>query len=169
MTTDLTRCPGRYCGRTLIEGFNLTTACGACPRGYQSNSYLCVPCSGVLSYYDALYLAFTVFLLWIVLSASIWWHWIGAGRLSASERAVLQIQLGIETVVAAVVTTLVFDPMGSMKLYSFAFMIEFPADSILFQLLDAVSDNSQTGTRPFTTPRRDMQTPSTASTKPSFL
>ena len=54
------QCPGLYCGRTLPTNDNSTSCglCGACPRGFRSNSFFCNKCDLVLKLYDWLFLGF---------------------------------------------------------------------------------------------------------------
>lgn len=58
----MTKCPGLYCGRQLLENGNWSD-CGACPRGFRTNdSSVCVPCGDQPVFYDWLYLGFMVLL-----------------------------------------------------------------------------------------------------------
>lgn len=53
------RCPGLYCGRTLLAN-DTWGDCGACPQGYRvtDNSSACTLCLDHPSTYDWLYLGF---------------------------------------------------------------------------------------------------------------
>lgn len=55
---DCLACPGLYCGRYDPNTLNCTTECGACPRGYRSDSYFCRRCEDELELYDWLYIGF---------------------------------------------------------------------------------------------------------------
>ena len=60
----LTKCPGLYCGRHLIEngnGTNIWSACGSCPIGSRVNeSSACSDCNSSPTIYDWMYLGFMV-------------------------------------------------------------------------------------------------------------
>nr|CAD7573492.1 unnamed protein product [Timema californicum] len=61
-------CPGIYCGRHYLADGNWSD-CGACPRGYRTNSYsICVKCEDSPEFYDWLYLGFMVLLALVL-------HW----------------------------------------------------------------------------------------------
>lgn len=72
------RCPGLYCGRTLQDSGNWSE-CGACSRGYRTNSSYCVPCSDQPEFYDWLYLTF-MFLVALVL------HWFSIDFVATKHR-----------------------------------------------------------------------------------
>lgn len=77
-----TKCPGLYCGRTLLENTTLSilwSDCGACPRGYRVNDKSeCALCETNPSTYDWLYLGFMAILPLIL-------HWFFID-ISAKER-----------------------------------------------------------------------------------
>ena len=72
------RCPGLYCGRTLLENGSYSE-CGACPRGYRTNTSICVPCSDHPEFYDWLYLAFMVLVALVL-------HWFAIDFLALKRR-----------------------------------------------------------------------------------
>ncbi|XP_076464087.1 JNK1/MAPK8-associated membrane protein-like [Babylonia areolata] len=105
------KCPGRYCGRT--EG---SETCGACPRGYRpDSSSICQKCDDRLTFYDALYLGFMG-----LLSLVLHWFFIDYLCPSRSKRSVIILHLSalVESVVAALVTLVLADPVGSLEIRS---------------------------------------------------
>lgn len=68
MLRSVDKCPGLYCGRTVLENSSLSE-CGACLRGYRVNAqYVCSPCEKDLTSHDWLYLGFMTILPLII-------HW----------------------------------------------------------------------------------------------
>jgi len=60
---DYEECPGRYCGRILLNEINCTfSQCQKCPRGYRPSTSslfnVCQPCANDLTLYDYMYLGF---------------------------------------------------------------------------------------------------------------
>ncbi|EEB14953.1 medulloblastoma antigen MU-MB-50.4, putative [Pediculus humanus corporis] len=111
------RCPGLYCGRTLLENGSYSE-CGACPRGYRTNTSICVPCSDHPEFYDWLYLAFMVLVALVL-------HWFAIDFLALKRRLGLTKQVLIihfsalvEVSIAAVATILVVEPTGSFQITS---------------------------------------------------
>lgn len=73
------KCPGLYCGRTLLENSSDWSDCGACLRGYRVNEKSeCTLCETNPSTYDWLYLGFMTILPLIL-------HWFFID-ISAKER-----------------------------------------------------------------------------------
>lgn len=115
--TYLAACPGRYCGRTLLEQGNYS-ACGPCPRGYVVGdpqlSSLCVECIKDPLLYDYLYLLF-------VLLTSLLSHWV-AIDLSAKRNQltrpilVLHASALLENLLAATASVLLSHPIGQFRL-----------------------------------------------------
>ncbi|KAH9489443.1 hypothetical protein Btru_056385 [Bulinus truncatus] len=102
-------CPGRYCGYMPGE-----ETCMACPRGYTPDvTSLCVRCDSSPTFYDWLYLGFMGM-------TSLVLHWSFIDLLSRPKKGVLLLHLSafIETVLAASVTLLLCDPMGSLQVRS---------------------------------------------------
>ncbi|KAL7301444.1 hypothetical protein TKK_0005884 [Trichogramma kaykai] len=113
---SLTRCPGMYCGRTLLTSGNWSR-CGACPRGFRSNgSSICLPCEDSPTFYDWLYLGFMA-LLGLVL------HWFCIDTVSQRRRfnkgsLILHFSAFFETLGAAIFTLLLTEPLGSFNILS---------------------------------------------------
>lgn len=67
----LSKCPGLYCGRTLLDD-NKWSDCSSCPRGFRVNASSefseCFPCNDQPTFYDWLYLGFMVLLALVL-------HW----------------------------------------------------------------------------------------------
>ncbi|XP_062502773.1 JNK1/MAPK8-associated membrane protein-like [Corticium candelabrum] len=109
------KCPGLYCGRT-----SSLSDCGACPRGYRVNESseisLCVSCDDSLSNEEWLYLG-------AMASLSLLAHVFAINfYASKSERKhfnwLSYVSAGIEFFVAAIVSLLLFDPVGSLDVKS---------------------------------------------------
>nr|CAD7402629.1 unnamed protein product [Timema cristinae] len=109
-------CPGIYCGRHYLADGNWSD-CGACPRGYRTNSYsICVKCEDSPEFYDWLYLGFMV-LLALVLH----WFCIDTAALRRSfckEVFALHLSALVETTMAAVLTLLMSEPWGKLEVRS---------------------------------------------------
>ncbi|KAK6999242.1 JNK1/MAPK8-associated membrane protein [Biomphalaria glabrata] len=102
-------CRGKYCGR--MPG---NSTCRACPRGYSPDmASLCVQCNSSPTFYDWLYLGF-MSLTSLVL------HWSFIDFLSRPKRGVLLLHLSalVESVLAAVITLLLCEPVGSFEVRS---------------------------------------------------
>ncbi|XP_041351436.1 JNK1/MAPK8-associated membrane protein-like [Gigantopelta aegis] len=107
--TKLHLCPGLYCGRIVPEA-----QCGACPRGYQPDDQsLCVRCTGHLMLYDQLYLGFMA-----LLSLVLHWFFIEFTTRRKKRVIILHLCALIESVLAAVLTLVMSDPMGSLNIRS---------------------------------------------------
>ncbi|XP_068215274.1 JNK1/MAPK8-associated membrane protein [Palaemon carinicauda] len=112
----LSHCPGHYCGRTELENGSWS-ACGACERGLRRNeSSACVQCNDKPEFYDKLYLGFMgllplTFHLGCIDAAAM-------RRTFTREVMALYASAVIEVLVAAVVTLLVTEPVGSFSIRS---------------------------------------------------
>lgn len=116
-------CPGRYCGLVLDELTN-SHQCDACPRGQRVNytSQFCEPCDKEPSSYEWLYLGFMVLtvlyfhietLIFLTLSKSS-----EASGTNNIKGTVMWLCVAIgETLMAAAITLLISDPIGSPTLY----------------------------------------------------
>nr|XP_034959987.1 JNK1/MAPK8-associated membrane protein isoform X4 [Zootoca vivipara] len=108
-------CLGLYCGRTaeFINGTEIHGDCGVCPRGQRTDAHkICRPCMGSPERYDWLYLGFMAMLPLIL-------HWFFIEWYSGKKSALFQhITALIECSVAAIVTLLVSDPLGSLHIRS---------------------------------------------------
>lgn len=105
------KCPGLYCGRT-----GESETCGACPRGYRPDSFsACRKCDDRLTFYDALYLGFMA-----LLSLVLHWFFIDLLCPTRSKRSVIVLHLSalVESVVSALVTLVLSDPVGSLQIRS---------------------------------------------------
>nr|XP_020658169.1 JNK1/MAPK8-associated membrane protein isoform X1 [Pogona vitticeps] len=110
-------CLGLYCGRIveIINGTEYYGECGVCPRGQRTDAHkICRQCTGSPERYDWLYLGFMAMLPLILHWFFIEWY---SGKKSSS--ALFQhITALIECSVAAILTLLVSDPMGSLHIRS---------------------------------------------------
>ncbi|KAJ4939237.1 hypothetical protein JOQ06_028693 [Pogonophryne albipinna] len=107
-------CPGLYCGRMLING-SVEGECGVCPRGERTNlQNVCERCTEAPELYDWLYLGFMAMLPLVLHWFFIEWY---SGKKSSS--ALLQhITAMLECSVSAVVTLLVTEPVGQVRIHS---------------------------------------------------
>nr|CAD7201609.1 unnamed protein product [Timema douglasi] len=127
-------CPGIYCGRHYLPDGNWSD-CGACPRGYRTNSYsICVKCEDSPEFYDWLYLGFMVLLALVL-------HWFCIDTAALRRRFVdtslrlialllmitinfckevfaLHLSALVETAMAAVLTLLMSEPWGKLEVRS---------------------------------------------------
>jgi len=112
-------CPGKYCGRIKLADGNYSS-CGACPRGFvvlnPVQSSECIPCQEYPDLYDYLYLMF-IFLTTLIS------HWISidfAAMRSKITKEILALHISalIETCLAALLSLLIFEPLGSLKIHS---------------------------------------------------
>ncbi|XP_043553721.1 JNK1/MAPK8-associated membrane protein isoform X1 [Chiloscyllium plagiosum] len=112
-------CPGLYCGRSTIENRNDSHPqfgeCGVCPRGERTDELrICRKCEDSPELYDWLYLGFMAMLPLILHWFFIEWY---SGKKSSS--ALFQhVTALLECTVAAIVTLLVNDPIGRLKIRS---------------------------------------------------
>jgi len=112
-------CPGQYCGRIKQDQGNYS-ACGPCPRGYvvlnPIQSSECVQCTGSPQLYDYLYLAF-IFIMTLLS------HWVAidfAAKRNKLTKAIILLHASafIETCLSAIISILLFDPLGSFDIHS---------------------------------------------------
>lgn len=104
------KCAGRYCGRISNE----SARCEACPRGYRSDGYICQKCTHSLKLYEWLYLGFMAL-------TSLALHFFFIDYFSQRSRRnvfVLYLCASVESSAAAVLTLLMAEPQGSLKLHS---------------------------------------------------
>ncbi|XP_015487702.1 JNK1/MAPK8-associated membrane protein isoform X1 [Parus major] len=111
-------CLGLYCGRTVLSvngSVETYGDCGVCPRGQRTDdNKICRECVGSPDRYDWLYLGFMAMLPLVLHWFFIEWY---SGKKSSS--AVLQhLTALLECSVAAVVTLLLSDPVGSLHIRS---------------------------------------------------
>nr|CAB3257702.1 JNK1/MAPK8-associated membrane protein [Phallusia mammillata] len=113
---SLDYCPGRYCGRLLVNttaGVPIWGECGACPSGFRVNmEYHCSQCTGKPTLFQWLYLGFMATLPLVL-------HWFYLLHKHTEWKKNVAIQCGfafIETTLAAVFTLLSFEPKGSLSL-----------------------------------------------------
>nr|CAG4649601.1 EOG090X0BGA [Scapholeberis mucronata]SVE93820.1 EOG090X0BGA [Scapholeberis mucronata] len=119
---SLSKCPGYYCGRSLIEDGNNSTmwsACSSCPRGSRTNSTsACTECESSPTVYDWMYLCFMVL---IGLLAQ--WYCIDS-MTPSSEFSLktfgMHVSALIETILSACFSLLVHEPYGQLSLKSCA-------------------------------------------------
>nr|CAG4635001.1 EOG090X0BGA [Alona affinis] len=125
----LTRCPGQYCGRQLIETENETiwSACGSCPRGSRVNgTWACIECPSSPSAYDWMYLAFM-----LLLGLLVQWYSIDSSQHHPQTGSnnnnnlkfcfkvlCLHFSAFVETSLAAIITLLANEPYGLFTLRS---------------------------------------------------
>ncbi|XP_070577510.1 JNK1/MAPK8-associated membrane protein-like [Ptychodera flava] len=105
-------CPGSYCGRNELENGTFSS-CGACAWGYTTNaSSICTLCDEVPTFYDWLYLGFMASLALVL-------NWFFIEYFAKSKRAIiLHISALIECSIAAIVTLLLVEPLGSLQIRS---------------------------------------------------
>lgn len=109
------RCPGLYCGRILLGGNNYSE-CGACPRGYQPNEQsICLACDSQPTFYDWMYLAFMA-----LLSLILHWFFIDYTNRNKTAKSLIPLHVSalLESVVAAILTLLLVEPYGSLRVRS---------------------------------------------------
>ncbi|XP_062350886.1 JNK1/MAPK8-associated membrane protein isoform X1 [Cinclus cinclus] len=111
-------CLGLYCGRTVLSvngSVETYGDCGVCPRGQRTDdNKICRECMGSPDRYDWLYLGFMAMLPLVLHWFFIEWY---SGKKSSS--ALLQhLTALLECSVAAVVTLLLSDPVGSLHIRS---------------------------------------------------
>ena len=114
LATKLSKCPGLYCGRITLSSLNQSVTysdCGACPRGYKSDGYICRKCTSDLSLYDWLYLGFMVFLIPVMNC-----HFINFFEPKKRLIGILHLTAVIEAFVSAFVALLVMEPIGKLSL-----------------------------------------------------
>nr|CAG4647318.1 EOG090X0BGA [Megafenestra aurita]SVE92591.1 EOG090X0BGA [Megafenestra aurita] len=117
----LTKCPGYYCGRHLIEYGNETkwSACGSCPRGSRVNSsWACTDCNNSPSIYDWMYLLFMVLLGLLT-------QWYSIDIIAPSSHFSMKtfgmhLSALLETFLSATLTLLIHQPYGLLSLRSCA-------------------------------------------------
>ena len=111
-------CPGLYCGRSLLNETHYT-ACGKCLRGWRvsNNTHsICHECSTEPKSQEWLFLAFHVVLVLVL-------HWIAIDMTAMRRKmtkAVLAVHIGatLEVGIAAIITLLVTNPTGHLKLHA---------------------------------------------------
>nr|CAG4646497.1 EOG090X0BGA [Macrothrix elegans] len=117
---SLTRCPGYYCGRYLIQNGNTTkwSACGPCPRGFRVNATTsaCEECISNPSVYDWMYLSFMVLIGLLGQWYSIDIVVPGASIFPLSFKPVfVQLSALVEVLLSVCITLLVHQPYGSLN------------------------------------------------------
>jgi len=111
--SNITACPGRYCGRPYSNGQITSEQCQACPRGYKTDHWGCLPCQDSLSPYDIMYIVFMVgSVLVFHLSA------VSITKENLETKCILLASAFGETLVSIVATVLLFEPRGRFLLYS---------------------------------------------------
>uniref|UniRef100_A0A8D8XHA6 JNK1/MAPK8-associated membrane protein n=1 Tax=Cacopsylla melanoneura TaxID=428564 RepID=A0A8D8XHA6_9HEMI len=114
---DLSRCPGLYCGRFPLPDGNWSS-CTACPRGFRANAAsICEACNDNPTFYDWLYLGFMVMFPLIC-------HWFAIDSTPQfrgsfnKEALILHLTAFVEVSLAAILTLLLVDPVGSYQIRS---------------------------------------------------
>ncbi|KXJ80376.1 hypothetical protein RP20_CCG025182 [Aedes albopictus] len=117
MLKAVEKCPGLYCGRTLLENASYSD-CGACMRGFRvDKQYICSPCQNDLSEYDWLYLGFMAILPLII-------HWFCIDLNRQNQRKftkgemILHASACIEVLLSAFLTILFTDPVWELRINS---------------------------------------------------
>ena len=109
-------CPGLYCGRSVINETHYGQ-CGKCERGWRvANNTICVQCSETPEVKDWLFLAFHALLVLVL-------HLMAIDLTAKRQRltqAVLTLHVcaAIEVSLAAIVTLLLTQPLGSLTINS---------------------------------------------------
>ncbi|EDV90555.1 GH14120 [Drosophila grimshawi] len=116
MYNYLDRCPGIYCGRSLLENGSWSS-CGVCPRGSRVNaSFACMPCRDELSTYSWLYLGFMTMLplmmhcFFIDMDAK--------DRKFSRKQLILTASAFVEVALAAILATLFMEPLWELRLFA---------------------------------------------------
>lgn len=116
MLKTVDKCPGLYCGRTVLENASLSE-CGSCLRGFRVNDeFVCAPCESDLSEHDWLYLGFMAILPLII-------HWFCID-LNAQQRKftrgelILHASACVEVLLSAFLTILFTDPIWELRINS---------------------------------------------------
>ncbi|XP_060073256.1 JNK1/MAPK8-associated membrane protein-like [Ylistrum balloti] len=110
---SLVKCPGMYCGRKDTGG-GTYSECGACPRGYQPDpDTICQRCEDSPKFYDWLYLGFMALL-------SLVFHWFFIDFTNKRKRTLIILHASalVECILAAILTLLLVDPVGSINIRS---------------------------------------------------
>lgn len=108
-----TECPGLYCGKREL-GPGEYSGCGACPRGYQPEyNSICSECTSNPTLYDWLYLGFMA-----LLSLLLHFFFIDYTNQNKKSLVVLHLSALAESVIAALLTVLLTDPVGSLMIRS---------------------------------------------------
>ncbi|XP_037960824.1 JNK1/MAPK8-associated membrane protein-like [Teleopsis dalmanni] len=117
MYTSLERCPGTYCGRTLLDNNGTWSECGSCARGSRVNEYFaCAECQDELPLYSWLYLGFMTMLPFMLHCFFI--------DLDAKDRKFSRKQLTLtacalfEVIISALLSVLVMEPQWEFRLHS---------------------------------------------------
>nr|AVK87135.1 JNK1/MAPK8-associated membrane protein-like [Anadara broughtonii] len=107
------KCPGLYCGRITLDTGQFSE-CGACPRGYQPDDVsVCRRCDTNPTFYDWMFLGFMA-----ILSLVLHWFFIDFTNKIKGSLIVLHISALIESVLAAIFTVLLVDPMAEFNIRS---------------------------------------------------
>lgn len=113
-TGECPQCPGLYCGRMIFNSpVKCQEKCGACDRGYRTNSYFCQKCDKVLELYDWLFLGFVALSVTVLNFYAIDKFHSGEGKSWLYHFSAL-----IESVVAFICMVLYFEPSGRLQMYS---------------------------------------------------
>ena len=114
LSVGLAKCPGSYCGRTVISGsMKNVTECGKCPRGYRTDGHLCLKCNSNLLLYDWLYVGFMVFLIPVVNC-----HFVNFFEPKRAAIALLHLGVIAEGLISVITAILVMEPVGKLSLRS---------------------------------------------------
>ena len=114
LSARLTKCPGSYCGRTVIAGsIQNLTECGKCPRGYRTDGQLCQKCNSSLSLYDWLYMGFMVLLIPVINC-----HFVNYFEPKRAIVALLHLEVITEGLISIILAILVMEPVGTLSLRS---------------------------------------------------
>lgn len=108
------QCPGLYCGRMVFNhSVECKEKCGACDRGYRTDSYFCQKCDKYLELYDWLFLGF------MALSVTVL-NFYAIDMFHSDERKSWLYHLSalLESVVAFICMVLYFEPSGKLQMYS---------------------------------------------------
>lgn len=108
------KCPGLYCGRRIYDNGSISDTCGACVRGQQpDNDTICRPCEGEPSFYDWMFLGFMA-----LLSLLLHWFFIDFTNKRKQKIFILHLSALIESVLSAIITVLLVEPIGSFRIRS---------------------------------------------------
>lgn len=119
---DYEKCPGRYCGRILLDYVNCTfSKCQKCPRGYRASDLdICKLCTNYLSLYDYMYLGFmlnfAIILNFIFIDRSLWLIYQKSYAFNWLKISGIYFFSMIECIIAFFLTILIFSPTNDLTL-----------------------------------------------------
>ena len=111
--TQLSPCPGRYCGR--VPSGESFSECGACPRAHRTDGFICKYCDGEISTYEILFLSQIVVIFFIFQQAFLASH---PSLIAWTRFFIGSIIILFEVLIACFAAVLLENPVGSLHLDS---------------------------------------------------